>query len=103
MGLKALRRTNLGPFENEGARLLWLYLQKRKATLSDLAKELGTKPGMLNRWAWCDVRPSSEWTPVLEDKLGIPMRAWRQAPAEKFAPLYDLPQAAAAASAAGAA
>lgn len=93
MGLKALRRTNLGPLENEGARLLWLCLRDRKLTLSDLAREIGTKPGMLNRWAWCDVRPSGEWALDLENKLGIPMRAWQEAPREKFTPLYDLPQA----------
>lgn len=94
MGLKALRRTELGPFLSEGARLLWLAMQERGVTLSDLARALETKPGMVNRWAWCDVRPSTEWAAVLEDKLGIPMRSWQQKPTVDFLPLYKLPPAA---------
>lgn len=91
MGLKALRRTALGPFPNEGARLLWEHVKTHAVTLSDLTRSLGSKAGMLNRWAWCDARPAGDWAGTLEDKLGIPVRAWHQPPSAKIAPLYALP------------
>ena len=100
MGLKALRRTRLGPFPNEGARQLWEYVKTNRTTLSALARGLGSKPGMLNRWAWCDVRPLGSWAGVLEDRLGIPVRAWHQDPSGKIVPLYNLEPAQSAEAAA---
>lgn len=97
MGLKELRRTKLGPFASEGARLLWVVLQERRTTLAELARELGTKAGVLNRWAWCDVRPAGEWAGVLEDRLGIPVRSWHQEPTAAIEPQYRLADTSAAA------
>lgn len=71
--------------------MLWEHVKTQKITLSDLARELGSKAGMVNRWAWCDVRPSGEWSGTLEDRLGIPVRAWHQEPSGDISPVYNLP------------
>lgn len=96
MGLKALHRTKIGAHPNEGARLLWAHIRKFALTISDLRRDVGTQPGMLNRWAWCDTRPTIPWATVLEDKLGIPMRAWQQKPSGRIQPRYRTAKEAAA-------
>ena len=82
-----LRRTELGPKFNEGARLLWLAIIREGITQFALSRELGiATPGVQNRWLWGDQRPMNPWRKKINERFSVPVDAWDEEPTEAFTP-----------------
>ncbi len=79
-------RTTFGKGFSEGARQLWLALDKKGWGREELTSRLGCSRGATSRWLYGDRVPDTEWLHKIEDLLGIPSRAWRQSAAKVFTP-----------------
>lgn len=74
------QRRTLGKHINEGARLLWEKLREKGWSQTRLARELPCSLGLAWRWLYCDQRPDGKRRALIEDKLGVPWRAWDELP-----------------------
>jgi hypothetical protein len=83
-------RRHLGPKFSEGARLLWVRVEK----LGSLAK-VGAKikdrtglgvVGLLPKWLYGDQCPDAVWRARLNTLFRISFTAWDEQPAETFVP-----------------
>lgn len=86
-----LRRTDLGPVANEGARRCWLHMAARGWDQSRVRAELKKQgdeitSGALVKYLYCDRRPGIRWGLAFQRLFGIELGAWCIAPVEPFAP-----------------
>lgn len=79
-----LHRTNKGPRFNEGARLAWLALGRKKWTQARLREELGCADGLIARWLYGDRVPSAKWAAMIERVLGIRSSKWAESASQSF-------------------
>jgi transcriptional regulator with XRE-family HTH domain len=84
MSDRKLLRTNLGLNFSEGARLLWLKMQRKGWSQTDLAGKLETSSGVVCRWLYGDRRPTLEFALVIQRVLGIAAGLWHAKPVTKF-------------------
>lgn len=82
-----LSRPAKGRYFSEGARLMWLALEARGWSQTELAVKLGTSSGQVSQWLYGGRRASLKWAVVIRDVLDIPLAAWNQAPPAD----YELP------------
>jgi len=63
---------------NEGARLFREAIEAKGETQGAAARALATTSSMVNRWLLGTRKPSRYWAPIIEERYGVPMRAWDQ-------------------------
>ena len=86
---RRLSRPKRGKYFSEGARLLWLAIEARSWTQTELAMRLGTSSGQVSQWLYGGRRASLKWAVVIRDVLDIPLAAWNQRVPDD----YELPVA----------
>lgn len=77
---------DLGPKFSEGARLLWIAVQRERLTLVALAKEVGRGQGTVSRWMHGIRIPDEDSRRELHRRFGVPsdIEMWRRKPTQKF-------------------
>lgn len=87
-----MRRKDLGPLANEGARLCWEQMAARDWDQSELRAEIRRQTGRtigsgaLVKYLYCDRRPGVLWTDAFRIVLGVDPADWYRAPTSPFAP-----------------
>lgn len=82
-----LSRPGKGKYFSEGARLMWLALESKGWSQTELAGRLGTSTGQVSQWLYGGRRASLKWAVAIRDVLDIPLAAWNQAaPADHAIP-----------------
>ncbi len=79
-------RKELGKFFSEGARLMWLAIEREGVSMNQVGKDFGMHAGEIPRVLYGERKANGL---VLENALarwGIPLAAWRQKPIEEFVP-----------------
>lgn len=71
-----VRRTKVGQYISEGARLLWKKLEERGLTQGQAERLIGTHPGLLNRWLYGERRPGLKLALDIERIFGVPAITW---------------------------
>ena len=85
-----MRRKDLGPVPNEGARLAWVAIAAKGWDQSTLRAEIQRQAAMtissgaLVKYLYCDRRPGVLWTQAFQAVLGVDPAAWYRAPSEPF-------------------
>jgi len=84
-------RLTLGEEFNEGARQLWLLMERRGWDQADVIREIehATKKnarGLLPRYLYGDQRPGAVWAHRIELAVGVDAGLWGQPPREPFTP-----------------
>jgi transcriptional regulator with XRE-family HTH domain len=79
-------RPVIGKYFSEGARLLWVFMLRENLSQKDLATRVNapTEDGQVNSWLYGRRRPGLGPALEIEATIGIPARAWLEAPAERF-------------------
>jgi transcriptional regulator with XRE-family HTH domain len=77
-------RTQLGKDFSEGARQLWLALEKNKSDPSALAEKIGMSRGAIWRVLVGDRRAGIELAVAIEKELGVPVADWTKKPTRPF-------------------
>ena len=79
-------RPTLGDHFSEGARLLWTHLLSSGLSQKALSEELGLGAGggQVSLWLYGRRRPGLAPALNIEARIGIPARAWTEAPSEPF-------------------
>jgi transcriptional regulator with XRE-family HTH domain len=77
-------RTKLGPHFSEGARLVWMEIERRGWTQGQLRKELKVATGRVSRWLYGDIRVSLSVALLFQKTLHVPAEAWTLAPTVEF-------------------
>ena len=72
------------PSVSRGTLALEAALSKRGWTQGELMRQLGCKPGMVNRWLHGYRSPGRDWAAKIEALLGIKATAWGEAPDAKL-------------------
>lgn len=82
----AFTRRALGPHFNEGARLLWLALDKAGDSVREIDRLTSATQavGSSIRWLYGDGRPGTGARVKLEERYGVPILAWDQPPTAPF-------------------
>jgi transcriptional regulator with XRE-family HTH domain len=75
-------RTDLGPAQNEAARLLWLRMAKRGLSMRQAGAVLGVSSGLVSRWLFCDGKPGLVLAEKVRVHFKIPISAWNAPPSE---------------------
>ena len=85
MGLR-LSRPTLGNKFCEGSRLLWLHVLSQNISQKELSEALGLGGGgsQVSHWLYGRRKPGLELALLIEERLGIPAKAWTEAPSEPF-------------------
>jgi hypothetical protein len=87
-----MRRKELGPLANEGARQAWLELARREWDQARLRAEIRSQTGKtissgsLVKYLYCDRRPGVLWTEAFQQVLGVDPGLWYRDPVEPFLP-----------------
>jgi transcriptional regulator with XRE-family HTH domain len=68
----------MGPRASEGGRILWSLLRQNEWTFAELARRGGVPSSLLNRWMHGDRLPDVTHAARIEERLGVPCRAWAQ-------------------------
>ena len=84
MGVRSYRRS-LGPRFSEGARLLWVELERRGESMRDLRRRIGVGAD-ITRWLYGDAIPPLAAIVRMDKLFGIPARAWLQPAKRAFIP-----------------
>lgn len=79
-----MSRTYVGKKFSEGTRLMWQFKDEKKLTVRGLATLLGWNPGKVSRYLNGDGDPSVHTAVEIEEKLGIPCKAWTLEPTKEF-------------------
>lgn len=79
-------RTELGPKFSEGARLLWVEMDKRDWSGFRLGNELGLASGQVVRYLYGDRVPVLELAMKIKDVLGIEPESFTHPPSTLFVP-----------------
>lgn len=74
--------TRMGPHPNEGARQLWLLVQ-RLGSQALLAREVGIGVGVLSRWLHCHQKPHARFRAKFQ-RYGIRFGTWDDEPRKAF-------------------
>ncbi len=77
-------RRHFGGNFTEGARRLWLALEKRGWDREELTRQMGLSRGVTTRWLYGDQKPDRECAGELQELLGIPLSAWNEEPSARF-------------------
>lgn len=77
-------RHEIGKHPNEGARLLWLAMNRRKMSPNEAAGRLDINSGLLYRWLFCDGKPGRALAERVRKLFQIPLRAWDEPPSTEF-------------------
>lgn len=59
---------------------LRLALAKQRGAAADLARDLDVDPSLVTRWGTGDRKPNTRQRVLLEDRFGIPLLSWDEAP-----------------------
>jgi ribosome-binding protein aMBF1 (putative translation factor) len=86
---RRLSRPERGKYFSEGARLMWLAIDRLGWSQTELAAKLGTSSGQVSQWLYGGRRASLKWAVTIRDVLDIPLASWNQSPPEG----YSLPVA----------
>lgn len=86
MATRPLLRSSLGPHFSEGARLLWLALERLGLNQTEAEARARSAKGSINRLLYGERRPGLDMALRLEEAFGIPPGAWNEPPSEPFAP-----------------
>ena len=78
-------RTDLGPLFSEGARLVWVAVE-REGGVAPVRKRLGFDVGEMSRLMYGDRRANLQQANRCLEVLDVPTTAWEQAPSEPFEP-----------------
>ena len=81
---RRLSRPEKGKYFSDGARLMWLAIEARGWSQTELAAKLGTSSGQVSQWLYGGRRASLKWAVQMRDVLDIPLGAWNQAAPEGF-------------------
>jgi hypothetical protein len=77
-------RSHLGPKFNEGARQLWLALQRVGWTQGRLQREVGACPGSVSHWLFGERVPGRAASMNIKRLFDIDPMVWDLPPAEPF-------------------
>lgn len=77
-------RTKLGKDFSEGARQLWIELEKRGLDSASLALKLGVSRGAIWRMLVGDRSAGIDLAVAIEKELGIPVATWTRKPSRPF-------------------
>lgn len=86
MGTDRTYRRHLGASFNEGARLMWMGLERTGMTQAELQRAMKIGAGLVSRWLYGDRKPGRSAANKLRDVLAIPTSAWDQPPTKPFTP-----------------
>ena len=78
------KRKNLGPRFSEGARLLWLKIEKAGGSIATVRKRLGIPRDQMSRLLYGDRAATLGQANRCFEILGIPTATWEQAPKRSF-------------------
>jgi transcriptional regulator with XRE-family HTH domain len=87
LGMAAARRllrTVKGKDFSEGARRLWLALERKRLSQLDAGSLLGTDGATVCRWLYGERRPSLEFAFKIEKLFRIDAKLWLDEPTEAF-------------------
>lgn len=84
--MSKLNRTELGPLFSEGARLLWLAIQREGLLSAPAAAEVGADSSLFHRWLYGERKPGRTHGNALSERFGVPSDSWDMEPSEPFAP-----------------
>ena len=79
-----VRTTGMGRRVSQGTAELWAALRAKGWTQGDLARELGCKSSLVNRWLHGHRSVSLAWALKIERLIGVSCETWTQPPAEPF-------------------
>lgn len=77
-------RNTLGEHRNEGARLLWLEMNRRGLSPNGVSALLGVGSGLVSRWLFCDGKPGRALSEKIRVELDVPPGAWDAAPSAEL-------------------
>ena len=86
MANKRPHRETIGDEFSEGARLLWVEMDRRAWTQADLRRALDLRPGALTRILYGEYKASLAFATKCSEVLGIDIGKWLLKPAKPFVP-----------------
>lgn len=79
-------RTDLGPHFSEGARLLWLAIQRESLPSARAADSIDADASLFHRWLYGERKPGRAHGSALAERFGISLDQWDTEPTEPFSP-----------------
>jgi hypothetical protein len=79
-----LTRRTQGIVFSEGARLLWLELERRQMSVESMRAELDFAKSILNRYLYGDMLPGLRHAFRIFDAFGVDPRLWTEPATERF-------------------
>lgn len=79
-------RRKLGKRFSEGARLLWVEIERRGLGRGPAADLIGWSRGSLTRLLYGDSKPNVDTAALILQQFGIPISSWAESPTVEFVP-----------------